>query len=187
MTIARKPMMAQPTRDTGLRINEQITDPVIRLINEHGDNVGLVDADDARDWADDAGLDLVEIQPKGVPPVCKIMDYGKFKYEKQKRLSEAKKKQRVIVVKEVKLRPNIDDHDYDVKLRSIRGFIQDGDRVKVTMRFRGRELHHQQLGADLLHRVSGDIDDVARVETIPEMEGRQMVMVMAPLRTATAR
>ena len=174
--------MAQPVRDTGLRINEQITHPVIRLISEIGDNVGLIDTDDARRRAEDVDLDLVEIQPKGDPPVCKIMDYGKFKYERQKRASEAKKKQRVIVVKEVKLRPNIDDHDYDVKLRSIRKFIDDGDRVKVTMRFRGRELHHQQLGADLLHRVSGDVNDIARVEAIPEMEGRQMVMVVAPVR-----
>ena len=174
--------MAQPARDTGLRINEQIIHPVIRLIDENGDNVGLVDTDDARRRAEEVDLDLVEIQPKGDPPVCKIMDYGKFKYERQKRASEAKKKQRVIVVKEVKLRPNIDDHDYDVKLRSIRKFIDDGDRVKVTMRFRGRELHHQQLGADLLHRVSGDVNDIARVEAIPEMEGRQMVMVVAPVR-----
>ena len=181
-TIARKPVMAQPTRDTGLRINEQITNPVIRLINETGENEGLVDSDDARRRAEEVNLDLVEIQPKSDPPVCKIMDYGKYKYERQKRASEAKKKQRVIVVKEVKLRPNIDDHDYDVKLRSIRKFIKDGDRVKVTMRFRGRELHHQQLGAGLLHRVSGDVDDIARVEAIPEMEGRQMVMVVAPVR-----
>ena len=175
-------MMAQPTRDTGLRINEQISNPVIRLIDEDGENIGLIDSDEARGRAENIGLDLVEIQPKGDPPVCKIMDYGKFKYERQKRASEAKKKQRVIVVKEVKLRPNIDDHDYDVKLRSIRKFIDEGDRVKVTMRFRGRELHHQQLGADLLHRVSGDLDDIARVEAIPEMEGRQLVMVVAPAR-----
>ena len=174
--------MAQPTRDTGLRINEQITNPVIRLIDEEGENIGLIESDEARGRAEGVGLDLVEIQPKGDPPVCKIMDYGKFKYERQKRASEAKKKQRVIVVKEVKLRPNIDDHDYDVKLRSIRKFIDEGDRVKVTMRFRGRELHHQQLGADLLRRVSGDVDDIARVESIPEMEGRQMVMVVAPVR-----
>ncbi len=175
-------MMAQPVRDSGLRINEQISHSEIRLINASGINVGLVDTDEARDMADDAGLDLVEIQPKSDPPVCKIMDYGKFKYEKQKRASEARKKQKVIVVKEVKLRPNIDDHDYDVKLRSIRNFIGSGDRVKVTMRFRGRELHHQELGADLLRRVSGDVDDIARVESIPELDGRQMVMVVAPTR-----
>ena len=175
-------MLAQPVRDTGLRINEQISNPVIRLIDENGANIGLIETDMARRQAEEVDLDLVEIQPKSEPPVCKIMDYGKFKYERQKRASEAKKKQRVIVVKEVKLRPNIDDHDYDVKLRSIRRFIDEGDRVKVTMRFRGRELHHQRLGADLLSRVSGDIDDIARVEAIPEMEGRQMVMVVAPVR-----
>lgn len=130
--------------------------------------------------AEVAELDLVEIQPKLDPPVCKIMDYGKFKYEKQKRASEAKKKQKVIIVKEVKLRPNIDDHDYGVKLKSIRRFLDDGDKVKVTMRFRGRELAHQERGAELLTRVSGDIGDIAKIEVVPEMEGRQMVMMVAP-------
>jgi len=174
--------VAPPNKEVGLRLNEQILVPEIRLIDENGGNLGVVETDYAVRRADAVGLDLVEIQPKGTPPVCKIMDYGKFKYEKQKRASEAKKKQRVIVVKEVKLRPNIDSHDYDVKLRSIRKFVEEGDRVKVTMRFRGREMNHQQLGADLLKQVFGDIEDIARVETTPAMEGRQMVMVVAPVR-----
>lgn len=128
------------------------------------------------------GLDLVEIQPKIEPPVCKIMDYGKYKYEKQKRASEAKKKQKFIVVKEVKLRPNIDENDYGVKMRFIRRFLEEGDKVKVTMRFRGRELAHQERGIEVLNRVRDDIEDLARIETMPEMEGRQMVMVVSPAR-----
>ena len=142
--------------------------------------VGVVSRNEALDMAADAGLDLVEIAPNADPPVCKILDFGKYKYEEQKKKNEAKKKQKVIEVKEVKFRPSIDDHDYDVKMRSMQKFIGEGDKVKVTMRFRGRELAHQELGMDVLMRVKGDLDAIAKVEQFPRMEGRQMTMVVSP-------
>jgi translation initiation factor IF-3 len=142
--------------------------------------VGIVSRNEALDMAVDAGLDLVEIAPNADPPVCKILDFGKYKYEEQKKKNEAKKKQKVIEVKEIKFRPSIDDHDYDVKMRSMHKFIGEGDKVKVTMRFRGRELAHQELGMDVLMRVKGDLDAVAKVEQFPRMEGRQMTMVVSP-------
>jgi translation initiation factor IF-3 len=142
--------------------------------------VGIVTRNEALDMAADAGLDLVEIAPNADPPVCKILDFGKYKYEEQKKKNEAKKKQKVIEVKEVKFRPSIDDHDYDVKMRSMQKFIGEGDKVKVTMRFRGRELAHQELGMDVLMRVKGDLDAIAKVEQFPRMEGRQMTMVVSP-------
>lgn len=128
----------------------------------------------------DSGLDLVEVSPDAKPPVCKILDYGKYKYQEQKKAAEARKKQKTVEVKEIKMRPNIDDHDYDVKMRSMRRFFDDGDKVKVTLRFRGREMAHQQIGRDLLLRVKTDIDEIAKVESEPRLEGRQMVMVLAP-------
>lgn len=128
----------------------------------------------------EAGLDLVEISPNANPPVCKIMDFGKFKYEQQKRESEARKKQKIIEIKEIKFRPNTDTHDYDVKMRSIRKFLDEGDKVKVTLRFRGREMAHLQLGRELLERVAADLQDEAKVENMPKMEGRQMIMMIAP-------
>jgi translation initiation factor IF-3 len=152
----------------------------LRLVDEHGEMVGVVSRNEALDMAADAGLDLVEIAPNADPPVCKILDFGKYKYEEQKKKNEAKKKQKVIEVKEVKFRPSIDDHDYDVKMRSMQKFIGEGDKVKVTMRFRGRELAHQELGMDVLMRVRGDLDTVAKVEQFPRMEGRQMTMVVSP-------
>ena len=130
--------------------------------------------------AEEAGLDLVEISPNAVPPVCKIMDLGKFKYEQQKREAEARKKQKIIEIKEIKFRPGTDEHDYQVKMRSVIKFLTDGDKVKVTLRFRGREMAHQQLGMSLLQRVAEDIAEVAKVESYPRMEGRQMLMVLAP-------
>ena len=126
------------------------------------------------------GLDLVEISPNAEPPVCKIMDFGKFKYEQQKRESEARKKQKIIEVKEVKFRPNTDTHDYDVKMRNVVRFLEGGDKVKVTLRFRGREMAHQELGRDLLHRVAADIEGLGKVDNMPKMEGRQMVMMLSP-------
>ena len=132
------------------------------------------------EMAEDAGLDLVEVSPGADPPVCKIIDYGKLKYENQKKKAEARKKQRTIDVKEIKMRPGIDDHDYDVKMRSINRFLGDGDKVKVTLRFRGREMVHQDLGMKVLERVKTDLDEIAKVEQFPKMEGRQMTMVMAP-------
>jgi len=152
----------------------------VRLIDARGDMVGVVPRTEALALAADAGLDLVEISPNADPPVCKILDFGKFKYEEQKKKNEARKKQRIIEVKEIKLRPSIDDHDYDVKMRSMHKFIEEGDKVKVTMRFRGRELAHQELGMDVLMRVRGDLEEIAKVEQMPRMEGRQMTMVMSP-------
>ncbi len=131
--------------------------------------------------AQQVGLDLVEISPNASPPVCKILDYGKFKYQAQKKANEARKKQKTIEVKEIKMRPNIDTHDYDVKMRSIKRFFEDGDKVKVTLRFRGREMAHQELGMQLLSRVRDEVEDIAKVEQAPKLEGRQMIMVMAPL------
>jgi len=133
--------------------------------------------------ADEYGLDLVEISPNANPPVCKVMDYGKFKYEQQKRESEARKKQKTIEVKEVKFRPNTDTHDYNVKLRNVVRFLENGDKVKVTMRFRGREMAHQNLGLEMLKRVAADVEELGKVEHMPKMEGRQMIMVIGPIRS----
>ncbi len=130
--------------------------------------------------AEEAGLDLVEISPNATPPVCKIMDFGKFKYEQQKREAEAKKKQKIIEIKEIKFRPGTDTHDYEVKMRSVKKFLEDGDKVKITLRFRGREMAHQQLGAELLNRVADDVAEIGKVENMPKMEGRQMVMMIGP-------
>ncbi|CAO3447953.1 Translation initiation factor 3 [Azospirillum largimobile] len=142
--------------------------------------IGVVSLRDALLAAEDAGLDLVEIAPQAEPPVCKILDYGKFKYEAQKKANEARKKQKIIEVKEIKLRPNIDDNDYDVKMRSARRFLEEGDKVKVTLRFRGREMAHQDLGMNVLVRVRDELTELAKVEQMPKLEGRQMVMVLAP-------
>ena len=135
----------------------------------------------AMDMADEAGLDLVEISPNANPPVAKIMDYGKYKYEQQKRESEARKKQKIIEVKEVKFRPNTDTHDYEVKMRNVFKFLENGDKVKITLRFRGREMAHQELGRDLLNRVAEDTKDVGKIENMPKMEGRQMIMIIGPV------
>jgi translation initiation factor IF-3 len=181
IAIARRPHNAPPTRDTGPRINGAIRAPEIRLIGADGENVGVVHPAKAMDMAVEAGLDLVEISPNAKPPVCKIMDFGKFKYEQQKRESEARKKQKVIEVKEVKFRPNTDTHDYDVKMRNVLKFLEKGDKVKVTLRFRGREMAHQNLGRELLERVAVDVKEIGKVENMPKMEGRQMIMVIGPL------
>ena len=150
------------------------------MVDERGNMVGIVGRDEALAMASDASLDLVEVAPNADPPVCKILDFGKYKYEEQKKKNEARKKQKIIEVKEIKLRPSIDDHDYDVKVRSMVKYIEEGDKVKVTMRFRGRELAHQELGMDVLVRVKDDLDEIAKVEQMPRMEGRQMTMVVAP-------
>ncbi|MFO1058335.1 MAG: translation initiation factor IF-3 [Dongiaceae bacterium] len=177
--MARPPFDAAPTRE-GPRVNSQISVPSVRLVDEGGEMVGVVSIREALQMASEAGLDLVEISPNADPPVCKILDFGKYKYEIQKKKNEARKKQKVIEVKEIKMRPGIDDHDYDVKMRAIYRFLEEGDKVKVTMRFRGREMVHQELGMKVLERVRGDLDDRAKVEQHPRMEGRQMIMVMAP-------
>lgn len=180
-SIARRPHNAPPTRDTGPRVNEKIRAPELRLIGAEGENIGVVTPERARELAEEAGLDLVEISPNATPPVCKIMDFGKFKYEQQKRESEARKKQKIIEVKEVKFRPNTDTHDYEVKMRSVFKFLENGDKVKVTLRFRGREMAHQNLGRELLERVADDTKEIGRVENFPKLEGRQMVMMIGPL------
>ncbi|KZD12051.1 translation initiation factor IF-3 [Oceanibaculum pacificum] len=170
---------AAPSKD-GPRVNDEIFADTLRVIGEDGENIGVISRRDALRAAEDAGLDLVEISPNAVPPVCKILDYGKFKYEAQKKRNEARKNQKIIDVKEIKMRPNIDDHDYDVKMRSVHKFLNEGDKVKVTMRFRGREMAHQDIGMNVLMRVKDDVDELAKVEQHPKLEGRQMVMVIAP-------
>ncbi|MGR3635239.1 MAG: translation initiation factor IF-3 [Shimia sp.] len=179
--MARRPHNAPPQRDTGPRVNDRIRSPEIRLIGAEGENVGVVTPAQAMTMAAEAGLDLVEISPNANPPVCKIMDFGKFKYEQQKRESEARKKQKTIEVKEVKFRPNTDTHDYEVKMRNVYKFLENGDKVKVTLRFRGREMAHQNLGRELLERVAVDIKELGKVENMPKMEGRQMIMMIGPL------
>jgi translation initiation factor IF-3 len=177
--IVRRPTKLTPNRE-GPRINEGIDTTEIQLIDATGHNLGVVPIAEGIARALEAGLDLVEIAPNSEPPVCKILDYGKYKYQAQKKAAEARKKQRTVEIKEIKMRPNIDTHDYDVKMRSIRRFFEEGDKVKVTLRFRGREMAHQELGAQLLDRVKQDTSTIAKVESEPRLEGRQMVMVLAP-------
>jgi translation initiation factor IF-3 len=165
-----------------LRINQEIDSRDVRLIDQDGGMIGVTSLRDALFRAESAGLDLVEVSPTAVPPVCKILDYGKFKYEAQKKANAARKKQRVIEVKEIKMRPSIDDNDYGIKMKKVREFLDEGDKVKVTMRFRGREMAHQHLAMDLLNKVKEEIGDIAKVEQMPKLEGRQMIMVMAPLK-----
>ena len=167
-------------RETGPRVNGRIRAPEIRLIGAEGENLGVVPPQRAMALAEEAGLDLVEISPNAEPPVCKIMDFGKYKYETQKREAEARKNQKIIEIKEIKFRPGTDTHDYDVKMRSVMKFLDEGDKVKITLRFRGREMAHQQLGLELLHRVADDVKEVAKIENMPRLEGRQMVMMIAP-------
>ncbi|WP_319487054.1 translation initiation factor IF-3 [uncultured Cohaesibacter sp.] len=176
----RRPNRAQATRETGPRINTQIRIDEVQLIDDEGTNHGSIPTRQALDMAAEAGLDLVEISPNAKPPVCKIMDYGRYKYQAQKKAAEARKKQKVVEVKEVKMRPNIDTHDYEVKLRSANRFIEEGDKVKFTLRFRGREMAHQGLGMELLQKVKAEMADRTKVELEPKLEGRQMIMILAP-------
>ena len=169
-----------PPVQEGPRVNGSIRSPKVRCIDPDGNQLGVIDTRDALVKAEDFGLDLVEVQPNADPPVCKILDYGKYKYEAQKRANEARKKQKIIEVKEIKFRPNIDEHDYQVKMRNVNKFLSGGDKVKVTLRFRGREMAHQELGANVLARVRDETKDIAKVEAMPKMEGRQMIMVLAP-------
>jgi translation initiation factor IF-3 len=152
----------------------------VRLIGADGENIGVVPTRQALHMAEEASLDLVEVSPDAKPPVCKILDYGKFKFQEQKKAAEARKKQKVIEIKEIKMRPMIDDHDYDVKMKAIRRFFEEGDKVKITLRFRGREMAHQELGHKLLNRVKGDLGEAAKVESDARFEGRQIVMILAP-------
>ena len=164
----------------GPRFNEFISDPKVRVIDENGENLGVMFTREAMEQAAEVGLDLVEVSPGADPPVCKFLDVGKFKYEAQKKANLARKSQKTQEIKEIKMRPNIDDHDYDVKMKKIHDFIGEGDKVKVTLRFRGRELAHGELGMNLLRRVQDDVVDTAKVEQHPRMEGRQMLMVLSP-------
>ncbi|MCB9983567.1 MAG: translation initiation factor IF-3 [Rhodospirillales bacterium] len=168
-----------PRKDDGPRINHDITALEVRVVDADGEMRGVMSVDEAVKLAEDAGLDLVEISPNAEPPVCKVLDYGKYKYEQQKKASEARKKQKTVDVKEVKIRPGIEEHDYQVKLRSARKFLENGDKVKVTMRFRGREMAHQDIGFDLLKRTVEELSDVSKVDLQPKMEGRQIIMVMS--------
>ena len=170
----------EPAKKDGPRINEEIRVREVHLIMQDGANKGTVPIAAALAAAQEAGLDLVEISPNASPPIVKILDYGKYKYQEQKKAAEARKKQKVVEVKELKYRPMIDDHDYDVKMRAMARFFEEGDKVKVTLRFRGRELAHQELGWQVLQRVKADVEPISKVESEPRMEGRQMVMVLAP-------
>ncbi|MDG1162696.1 MAG: translation initiation factor IF-3 [Burkholderiales bacterium] len=169
-------------REKEARINEEITAPQIRLVGIEGEPIGVMEVGQALAKAEEAEIDLVEIAPNAAPPVCRLMDYGKFKYNEQKKKQDAKAKQKQIQVKEIKFRPGTDEGDYQIKLRNLIKFLTDGDKTKVTLRFRGREMAHQNLGAKLLQRVKGDLEDHGQVEQFPKMEGRQMVMVVAPLK-----
>ena len=164
----------------GPRVNEQIEAEKVRVVNADGEMVGVISKEEGIEIAFEAGLDLVEVSPNADPPVCKVLDYGKYKYEAQKKANEARKKQKVIDVKEIKKRPGIDEHDYQVKMRSVRRFLDEGDKVKMTIRFRGREMAHQELGMKVLDRVREDVDELAKVEQFPKSEGRLMTMVIAP-------
>jgi translation initiation factor IF-3 len=168
-------------RETGPRINDRIRGGDIRLIGAEGENVGVVSPERALQMAEEAGLDLVEISPNASPPVCKIMDFGKYKYETQKKEAEARKKQKIIEIKEIKFRPNTDSNDYEVKMRNVFKFLEGGDKVKITLRFRGREMAHQELGRQLLELVAEDTKEHGKVENFPKMEGRQMVMLIGPM------
>ena len=172
-------MQAAPSRD-GPRVNEEIRSVQVRLIDQDGEMQGVMSARDAMLRAFSVGLDLLEISPNADPPVCKILDFGKYKYELQKKKNEAKKKQKVIEIKEIKVRPNIDENDYQVKLRAMKSFIEEGDKVKVTLRFRGREMAHQDIGIRVLERIRAELEATTKVEQMPRLENRQMVMVLSP-------
>ena len=168
-----------PSRD-GPRVNEDIRVAQVRLIDQDGEMQGVMTARDALLRAYAVGMDLLEISPNADPPVCKILDYGKYKYELQKKKNEAKKRQRVIEIKEIKVRPNIDENDYQVKMRAMKTFIEEGDKVKVTLRFRGREMAHQDIGIKVLERIRAELEVTTKVEQMPRMENRQMIMVLSP-------
>ncbi len=180
ITTIRRPFKAPPTVKEGPRANRDIRVPRVQLIDDEGNNRGAVSIEEALSLAEEAGLDLVEVSPNANPPVCKITDLGKLKYMSQKKAAEARKKQKTIEIKEIKMRPNIDSHDYETKMKAVRRFFDEGDKVKVTLRFRGREMAHLELGMKLLNRVREDVEGIAKVEAEPKLEGRQMMMVLAP-------
>jgi translation initiation factor IF-3 len=172
-------MLAPPVK-SGPKFDDLIQADKVRVIDENGENLGVMFTNEAIEQANELGLNLVEVSPGADPPVCKFLDVGKYRYEAQKKANAARKTQKTQQIKEIKMRPNIDDHDYDVKMRSVRKFIEDGDKVKMTLRFRGREMAHQELGMDVLKRVQDDTAEIAKIEAYPRLEGRQMLMVLAP-------
>ena len=173
--------MSNHTQESGPRVNQEITAAKVRLVGEDGEMIGVVSKAEGLQMALDAGLDLVEISPNAEPPVCKIIDYGKFKYEAQKKKAEAKKKQKIVEIKEIKIRPMIDDNDFNVKMKSAQRFLSEGDKVKVTMRFRGREISHNEIGMAVLQRVQETLADQCKIEQNPKFEGKQIVMLLGPL------
>ncbi|KUO55759.1 MAG: translation initiation factor IF-3 [Sphingomonadales bacterium BRH_c42] len=172
-------MLAPPTK-SGPRYDEFIQSDKVRVIDENGENLGVMYTKEAMEQANELGLNLVEVSPNADPPVAKFLDVGKYRYEAQKKANAARKTQKTQEIKEIKMRPNIDTHDYDVKMRNVTKFLEHGDKVKITLRFRGREMAHQHLGMDLLRKVQEDVEEVAKVEAFPRLEGRQMLMVLAP-------
>ncbi len=172
-------MLAPPVK-SGPRFDDLIQSDKVRVIDENGENLGVMYTKEAIEQANVVGLNLVEVSPNADPPVCKFLDVGKFRYEAQKKANQARKTQKTQQIKEIKMRPNIDDHDYDVKMRSVTKFLEEGDKVKMTLRFRGREMAHQELGMDLLRRVQDDTAEIAKIEAYPRLEGRQMLMVLSP-------
>ena len=181
VTIAIENNNAPVRTDDGPRINNEIKVKEVRLIDENGENRGIVSISEALRIADNAGLDLIEISPQAVPPVCKVLDYGKYKYEVQKRKNEAKKNQKVVNIKELKLRPVIDTHDYEVKIKQAKKFLSQGDKVKFTMRFKGREMSANDMGKEILDKIVEDLDTIGKVDSAPKLEGRQMMMMMSPM------
>lgn len=171
---------APPKKDSGTRINDEITAREIRVIDETGEMRGVMSVHEAIKLAEEAGLDLVEVSPNAEPPVCKILDFGKYKYEQQKKAAEARKNQKVVDIKEIKIRPATEKHDYEVKMRAARRFLEEGDKVKVTMRFRGREMAHQEIGMNLLKKMQEELSDIGKTELAPRLEGRQMIMIIGP-------
>ncbi|MDO4184620.1 MAG: translation initiation factor IF-3 [Rhodospirillales bacterium] len=180
-TIIKENTNAPVREGDGPRINQEIRVKEIRLIDENGENKGVVNIKEALLLADEAGLDLIEISPQAVPPVCKIMDYGKYKYEQQKRKNEAKKNQKIVNIKELKLRPMIDVHDYEVKVKQAKKFLSQGDKVKFIIRFKGREMSANDMGRKVLDNLVEDLENICKVEVEPKVEGRQMMMIVAPL------
>jgi len=179
-TIAKENTNAPVREEDGPRINEEIKVKEVRLIDENGENRGIVSIREALTLAAEADLDLIEISPQATPPVCKILNFGKYKYEMQKRKAEAKKNQKVIEIKELKLRPMIDTHDYEVKIKQAKKFLSDGNKVKFTMRFKGREMNTSNLGQDVLHRILDDLEGLYKLDSEPKMDGRQMMMLISP-------
>ena len=172
-------MLAPPVK-SGPKFDDLIQAEKVRVIDEDGENLGVIYTNEAIEQANELGLNLVEVSPGADPPVCKFLDVGKYRYEAQKKANAARKTQKTQEIKEIKMRPNIDVHDYDVKMRSVRKFLEEGDKVKMTLRFRGREMAHQELGINVLNRVRDDTTEIAKIEAFPRLEGRQMVMVLAP-------